>query len=333
MDHAAGVGFTPAGALTVLTPLFSALSPPGARGRLSILIFHRVLATTDPLFPDEVDARRFDGICSWIKRWFKVLPLDEAVSRLKARTLPARAMSITFDDGYEDNFSVALPILQRHRLSASFFIATGFLDGGIMWNDVIIESVRRCEMAQLDLQGTPAGGLGLLPLASLVDRCAAIERIIGQTKYLSPRERTDWTAAVHQRSGTALPTGLMMSSEQVRSLHRAGMGIGGHTVSHPILAALDARQAQAEIADGRHRLEAIVGERVGLFAYPNGRPDIDYGPEAVRVVRELGFDAAVSTSWGAARAGDDCFQLPRFTPWDRTRARFGLRMARHLVSS
>ncbi len=71
----------------------------------------------------------------WVKTWFNVMPLDAAVNALKKRNLPARAMAITFDDGYADNQVTALPILKQHGLSATFFIATGYLDGGRMWNE------------------------------------------------------------------------------------------------------------------------------------------------------------------------------------------------------
>jgi 2-methylisocitrate lyase-like PEP mutase family enzyme len=72
-----------------------------------------------------------------------------------------------------------------------------------------------------------------------------------------------------------------------------------------------------------------LGRRIDLFAYPNGRPGRDYAPEHAKLVRELGFKAAVSTSWGAARSGHDLYQLPRFTPWDKTPLRFVLRLFRN----
>ncbi|MDP1007558.1 polysaccharide deacetylase family protein, partial [Klebsiella pneumoniae] len=84
----------------------------------------------DPLFPDEIDAARFDAILGWLRSWFNVLPLDEAAQRLKDGSLPARAAALSFDDGYADNHDIALPLLQKHGLPCSFFIATGFLDGG-----------------------------------------------------------------------------------------------------------------------------------------------------------------------------------------------------------
>lgn len=110
-------------------PLFSTLSPAGSGARLSILIFHRVLPAPDPLFPGEPDAQRFDEICRWLAKWFRVLDLNDALAGLRRGDLPARAAAITFDDGYADNSDVAVPILQRHGLTATFFIATGYVDG------------------------------------------------------------------------------------------------------------------------------------------------------------------------------------------------------------
>jgi len=82
--------------------------------------------------------------------------------------------------------------------------------------------------------------------------------------------------------------------------------------------------------DGKAQLEQILGETVNLFAYPNGVPDQDYSAVHATMVRECGFKAAVSTAWGAASMRSDRYQLPRFTPWDRTRLRFGVRLLLNL---
>jgi hypothetical protein len=80
------------------------------------------------------------------------------------------------------------------------------------------------------------------------------------------------------------------------------------------------------MADGKAQLEAIIGGPVRLFAYPNGKPAEDFGPEHVALAKKLGFRAAVTTAWGAARRSSDPFQLPRFTPWDRQPTRFAVRL-------
>ena len=307
--------------------LFQYFSPSGTRARLSVLIFHRVLAEPDPLFPDDVHARRFDEVCGWLKSWFNVLPLDEAVARLKTGSLPARAACISFDDGYADNHHVALPILQRHGLGATFFIATGFLDGGRMWNDTLIESIRACSLPVLDLSTL---GLGHHALGSLDDRRAVMAALIAQIKYRPVDERTAITDQLAQLAGVQPPDDLMMTSNEVNAMRHAGMQIGAHTVSHPILARLTDEQARQEIEVSKHFLEQLLDERVGLFAYPNGKPGEDYTAQSVAVVRSLDFDAAVSTQWGTSGMGDDLFQIRRFTPWDQTQLRFGARLLANL---
>lgn len=314
--------------------LFGLLSPAGSRARLNVLIFHRVLPQPDPLFPDEMDAARFDEMLGWVKSWFNALPLDEAARRLQEGSLPARAAALTFDDGYADNHDVALPLLRKHGLPCSFFIATGFLDGGRMWNDTLIESLRRSGKPLLDLRGLQdAHGqdLGQHALGDTASRRAALGNLIERVKYLSPETRLACVNAIAERAEVRPPDDLMMSGEQVKALRRAGMQIGAHTVSHPILAKLDATQAAEEMGRSRDVLQALLGEKVGLFAYPNGKPGTDYLPKVhPSIARELGFDAAVSTRWAAARRGDDIFQIPRFTPWDRSRMKFSLRLARNL---
>ncbi|MFG6457973.1 polysaccharide deacetylase family protein [Roseateles sp. BYS96W] len=319
-----------------MKPLFQLLSPAGDRARLTVLIFHRVLRSPDPLFPDEVDAARFDELLGWVKAWFNVLPLDAAIERLRDGSLPARAAALSFDDGYADNHDVALPLLRRHGLPCSFFVATGFLDGGRMWNDTLIEAVRRSALPVLDLRGLADGrgeDLGQHALGDDTARRAALGRLIERVKYLAPEPRVACVEAIAARAEVNPPDDLMMSSAQVRALRAAGMQIGAHTVSHPILATLDHPRAGDEIGRSRDVLQALLGEQVGLFAYPNGKPGTDYLPDVhPGLVRELGFDAAVSTRWAAARRGDDVFQIPRFTPWDRGRLKFGLRLARQLMS-
>jgi peptidoglycan/xylan/chitin deacetylase (PgdA/CDA1 family) len=245
---------------------------------------------------------------------------------LERDDLPARAACITFDDGYADNLTIATPILKRHGLTATFFIATGFLDGGRMWNDSIIESVRAAPGPTLDLTSS---GLGCHSVASPAERMQAAYSVIRTIKHRQPAERADCVASVAGHIGAALPDSLMMTSAMVRQLRNSGMSIGGHTVSHPILASTDAAAARSEIAQGKEQLEAIIGEPVKLFAYPNGKPGADYRAEHVRIVRDCGFCAAVSTSWGTANSTSDRFQLPRFLPWDKSPGMFAARLLKN----
>ncbi|MDH4393723.1 MAG: polysaccharide deacetylase family protein [Aquabacterium sp.] len=298
--------------------------------RLSVLNFHRVSAEPDPLFPGEMYAERFDRLCAMLKHCAHVMPLDTAVAALRDQRLPARALAITFDDGYADNHDQALPVLRRHGLTATFFVATGFMGGGCMWNDRIIESVRRCKSAELDLRPQ---GLGLHRMGDIDSQRRAIESLIAAIKYRQPAERLERCDAIAAAAGVTMPTDLMMTWEQVRALHASGMQIGAHTVDHPILAELDAAEAAYQIAQSRQTLQAMLGAPVTLFAYPNGRLGQDVSPRTVDVLRPLGFDAAVTTEPGAADGQTDLLLIPRFTPWDADPRRFMLRLVHNLLRS
>ena len=313
----------------MLRTIAGMLSPAGRKALLSIVIFHRVLAQRDPVLDWDLDAREFEQRLRWLRSWFNILPLDEAVIRLEQQSLPARAAAVTFDDGYADNFTVALPILKRLGVSATFFIATGYLDGGRMWNDTIIHSVRHCDKASLDLSEI---GLGVHQLGSPEAIRRAIGSVVAGLKYRPPEQRSAAADHVARVAGGRLPDDLMMRSQDLRVMRRAGMVIGAHTVTHPILAKVDVDASRQEVLDSKQYLEGLLQERVGLFAYPNGKPAVDFRVEDVESVRGLGFDAAVTTAWGVADAGSDRMQLPRFTPWDRTRFRFGARMMGNMFS-
>lgn len=290
--------------------------------RLSILIYHRVLPKRDPLLPDVPDVAQFRRQMVLLRRFFRILPLSQAVELLRQRALPGRSACITFDDGYADNAECALPVLQSLGLTASFFIATRYLDGGRMWNDDLIECVRHATGTHLDLTRF---GWGKLPIVSRGDRLAAIDCLIQRLKYQTMANRQAVASQLAPSGGRPL----MMSSRQIRALQQAGMDIGAHTDSHPILLTLPDSEAYRDIACGKERLEALVDAPVSLFAYPNGKPGVDYNQRHVAMVRALGFRGAVSTAHGAAGHDADPLQLPRFTPWEQDRARFLLRLVQN----
>ncbi|MEJ7670339.1 MAG: polysaccharide deacetylase family protein [Casimicrobiaceae bacterium] len=307
---------------------FSLIAPGGRRGCLSILIFHRVLAAPDPMLPEEPDAREFSERMAFVAGAFNVLPLAEAVERLVKRDLPAAAAAITFDDGYADNYRVALPILRHYRLPATIFVASGFLNGGRMWNDTVIEAVRRAPGDVLDLGQL---GLGMHPLRSSDERRRAVALVLERLKYRPAPERQSEVDRVAAMAAPSLPDDLMLSSAELRALASGGVEIGAHTVTHPILSRLDPEGARKEIVGGGKALEAILGKKIDLFAYPNGVPGRDFGPEHVQMVRDAGYAAAVTTGPGVSRAGTDVYQLPRFTPWDRSNMKFGARLAQNTL--
>ena len=295
------------------------------RGRHHTLIFHRVLPDTDPMSPGEPTQQWFSRLMRMLSSNFEMISLAEAVSRSGSDRLDGPSISVTFDDGYADNYTVALPVLEEFNVPATFFVASGFIDGGRMWNDSIIETFRVLESGVYEIELAQSRAFELTDWESR--RAAAAEAILAW-KHLPPNERQSRVDDLARRA-PALPSDLMMTMEQLRSLAESPVAtIGGHTRNHPILASVPDSDAAAEIEGGKHDLENWIQRDVTLFAYPNGRSGTDYLEQHAALARQAGFTAAVATDWGTLSAGGDRYAIPRFTPWQRNLSRFSLDLAR-----
>jgi peptidoglycan/xylan/chitin deacetylase (PgdA/CDA1 family) len=297
---------------------------PGS-GHLPILMYHRVLQQFDAMQPDVMTAAQFDVQMQLLVSAFTVLPLHEAVPALHAGKLPARAVCITFDDGYLDNFDVALPILQRHGLSATFFVASGYLDGDCMFNDVVVEALRHAPAGAVDLSHLQ---LGTRHLNGVASRAQVAEEMVSVVKYMDAQERDAFCSALPASLGIKPVRNLMMHSEHVHGMVKAGMSVGGHSVTHPILTKITDAQAAQEISGNWAALKDITGVAPVAFAYPNGKPGTDFAPRHAQIVKQAGYRYAVSTAVGTAGLQDPLFSLPRFCLYGQSQLEMGLRLLR-----
>jgi peptidoglycan/xylan/chitin deacetylase (PgdA/CDA1 family) len=294
---------------------------------LFVITYHRILPKPNPMLESEPDLAEFRWQMEVLARCFNVLPLSQALKLLDAGKLPPRAVCVTFDDGYRSVHDLALPVLKEFGLPATVFVTSGFLDGGVMWNDRIITAIQSMKGEQLDMGEF---GLGVLPLGSVEERKTTSLRVTEGAKYLPPDERSRLVEHLEALVGEPV-RGLMLTPDMVVSLDRNGIEIGAHTVTHPILTSLDNSSARAEIVGSKEYLENLLGKPVPLFAYPNGKVGVDYDASHISILRENGFAAAFTTAIGAITRTQDRFQLPRSRPWDRTPFLFGVRLLRWLA--
>lgn len=297
-------------------------------GRLCVLNYHRIMSAPDPLLDTEPDAAIFDWQMQLLKQCFNVLPLHEATKMLASERMPPRAVAISFDDGYRSIHDLAMPILVKHGLPATVFVTTGHMqDDGNMWNDMILEAIRRLPAAPLDLR---AVGLQIYPMASPAERKQTAGMLTERCKYMPLGERAVFTTHLQSLVGVNLRQGLMLTADMLRTLTRNNIEIGGHTINHPILTQIDDEMARREIVDNKLQLEAIIGKPVRLFAYPNGKRPTDYDERHVALVRSAGYEAAFTTVSGAASAAYSPYEIPRRRPWDTTPLLFAARLLRWL---
>lgn len=292
----------------VLWPVARWLTRRGAR----ILMYHRF---GPPGAFRRLDAAAFDRQLAYIARHFLPRRLSDVVARLReGRTIEPRTVVVTVDDGYADFAEFAYPLLERHRVPATLFLVSEFVEGRIwLWFDVIHYLVHAApvERAVLEL---PAGRLDL-DLSTREARNTSWERVADACLSLSSPCRARVLARLGEAVGVSppgVPTDAYaaLSWDQIRAMDSRLVEFGAQTRTHPILSRCSDEELLDEIAGCKAHLETRLGTPVTCFCYPNGHAE-DYDVRAVRAVRAAGFAAAVTADASLVRPGVDLYRLPR----------------------
>ena len=261
----------------------------------------KVLIVTYHRFSKDDDGRStavkaFTEQLEHLKSHYSVLPLSELEDCLNNRKpLPLNAAAITIDDGFRDAYDIAFPQLRKRGLPATLFAITDFVDQKIwLWTDKLRyltaqlpDGPAKFSFAKYNLSFNLDGAssrsrasdtinsiLKTLPDAK---RSAAIDEIAEGLNIVVPEKPTEEYAAV--------------TWDQLREMNAAGIEIGSHTVTHPILTNVDDEQLRYELVNSRSRLESELGIPVTLFCYPNG----SYDERVEAAVRQAGYKVAVTT--------------------------------------
>jgi peptidoglycan/xylan/chitin deacetylase (PgdA/CDA1 family) len=296
--------------------LMAAVSRLVAGRGLSILMYHAVVEGRPPL--DDwcfVPVDAFEAQMRWLAGApVDVRPLDEAVADLLAGRLSRPTVALTFDDGYRNNVSVALPILERYRLPATVFLATDFIGSRrALWPSRLMAALMATENDALDWDRAR------YDLTGEAGRAAASRALQAWIKAHCPDDPAGGVAEIETLLGRPvdpeMPAGSpfrMMDRDDVDTAQRSGLiSLAAHSRSHPILSALDDRRLEAEIDGSIRAVESLTGAPCRMFAYPNGRPE-DFDARAVALLKARGVAVAVTTVEGPNRRGADPLRLARW---------------------
>ncbi len=281
-----------------------------------ILMYHRVAPAADDLWGIAVGPERFAEQIEALKRVRQVASLDEVLAWMDHGQPGSRPLAaVTFDDGYHDAFTTALPILERQDCPATVFVATGLVgtDKAFWWD----------ELVRLILSAPPSAPpltltFGQKPMTWLVaddlsERRRLCRRLRRRLRDLEPFHIETHLDAISAWSG--VPRGAPESDRAMTpdEVHRLGQGlvtIGAHTVRHPSLPTLAPQAQLDEIAASRTACEAWTGKPVDHFAYPFGH----YDRTSVLAARAVGFRSTCATTPGVVRPWTDPHRLPRIVP-------------------
>jgi peptidoglycan/xylan/chitin deacetylase (PgdA/CDA1 family) len=268
------------------------------RRQVPVLLYHGV---TDRRWPGVLDCEKkhvfvadFERQLVFLKEHFQVVRLAEYVTALRGgEPLPEGCAVITFDDGYADNHAVAFPLLRKHGLPATMFLAADFVaKGSALWVDRLAWAFASTELGGWK---DPSAGTRS-PLATDADKTACYLRVKRRLKLRPDAEReelVDRVCAALRGSRAAKPPALFspLSREQIREMAESGLiEIGSHGCRHAILTAMSPQDAGLELSRSKRTLEGLCGRPVTSFSYPNG----DFNPEIAKMAAEAGYACAVA---------------------------------------
>jgi peptidoglycan/xylan/chitin deacetylase (PgdA/CDA1 family) len=302
--------------------------------RFQILGYHKVSPDAHPFF-EPVHPDSFEQHMMFLSRCYRVMSLQELVARSVRGEVPERAVAITFDDGYRDNYDYAFPILKKYNLPATIFVATGAIGTGeLLWHDRVFDAFRFATVSRARLNDTTIPELILDTAAA---KQQSLQRTLRTAKRLYGDDRWLFIDDLECKLRPNLPsdeTHRMLSWEQIRTMRDAGIEFGSHTVSHTILSRLPKQRIMQEVRESKEELSSRLGTPVSSFAYPNGQ-SADYNEEVKSVLRESGYSCAVTCCSGFNHAFSDLFELRRGLPWQKEIKlfRFKFFLQRHGLAS
>ena len=284
------------------------------RRRLPVLMYHGVVDR--PLSPfcwHQLDVKAFERQLRWLASHYRVLPLSEALRGLAAGTLPPGACAVTFDDGYRNLLTTALPVLQRTRVPATVFLVTDPMGSdAALWPD-------RCWLAFARTKApavhAPALSLVHRPLANDADRGRAYGDAVRVLKGMPVAEKNAHLDALCRDLG--LEAGAdpgpfrLLTWPEAKALVDSGLvELAGHGVDHEILSRLPDGAVAGAIGPAHATIARQTGREPVAFAYPNGR-EMDFDDRARAALQAIGVRWALTTVEGLVGPESDPLALPR----------------------
>jgi peptidoglycan/xylan/chitin deacetylase (PgdA/CDA1 family) len=280
---------------------------------LQILSYHRVNDKGDHFFP-AIKKSTFRQQMEYLAENYRVISLVDAVDALKRNAVSNNSVVITFDDGYEDVYSNAFPVLRELSITATVFLSTNFIGSSeIIWHERVFSAFRITDEISLFW---PYCEPTTYILVTTHERIYAQENVLKSLRSVDDEERIMRICELEKRLSVENKNFMkneMLTWEKVKEMKKIGISFGSHTKSHTILSRIPKEKVREEIYESKLVIENALGCEVSTFAYPNGKKN-DFNDETKAVLKEAGFICALTTMFGTNENGQDFFELRRGGP-------------------
>jgi peptidoglycan/xylan/chitin deacetylase (PgdA/CDA1 family) len=247
------------------------------------------------------DEANFAEHMQYIKKRFTVVTLNDLAEILKGKITDKRYALITFDDGYIDNYSKAFPILLENKISATFFLATNFMNNAeIPWWDRIAYLIRHAQVEEVKLKNWPES-----VVLCKNNLATSIRQVLELVKVNNGSTIADVIAELEQKlqiPNTELTNNkpLFMTWDMAREMSDAGMEFGSQTCSHRIMSHLSVDEQDHEAKASKELIEKELNTKIKAFAYPVGGKD-SFTTDTIEIIKKyyqvsFSFISGINTS-------------------------------------
>jgi peptidoglycan/xylan/chitin deacetylase (PgdA/CDA1 family) len=300
-----------ASALIGIPHRVSALSK--IKAKAFVLMYHRVLESTNKecIFVQPgmyVSKTTFSSHVKFLKSNFKIISLDELVQRIETGQSLINCCSITFDDGWIDNFTHAFPVIKEYQVPATIFLATNFIGTDkLFWPEELCFYLQQQLTNKLSLPDSIERVIKK-EFFFKNDNIKLLDRIIENVKKLDPDERKNIIDELRSTSSKKSPRRLLINWHEAKTMLESGLiNFGAHTANHVILDQVSLFKAEQEIIQSREDIDKNLGLHVNHFAYPNG----NYNSALIKILTRVGFKSAVTTRKGRLDNKTSFYEIPR----------------------
>ena len=278
-----------------------------------ILAYHRVYPKKDNLFVPYVSPEEFENQIKYLQKYFKIFSLEELVNFLKNSKIYNEEYKniavITFDDGYKDNYIYAYPVLKSNRIPATIFLATNYIGKDkLFWWDKVGYIIYNTKKDKINIPN-----IGEYLFNNNKEKRNCIFILLEKLKKFPNKLKNKYIFILQNICNVTIPSGLgekmVLSWDEIHEMNDNRIYFGAHTKTHPILTNENLKEAEKEIVDSKKIIEDHLKIKIRSFSYPNG----SFNNEIIKLVKNNGFDCAVSTNQSLINKYDinDIYNLPR----------------------
>jgi len=281
---------------------------------VTILMYHRFSLEPEPF---KLSCKVFERQLQYLVQRYNVISFNDYLEAHndKKIKLPDNSLLITIDDGYQDCFDYAFPLLNKFNIPATVFLATNFISNrDWLWSNKLEYILKNSVRPNFEfLLGTRNHSFDVESFAgwhhaqlAIFEYCRSLKN--AEKDLLLNQLANDLAVSVPSHVTEEFAP---LTWEQIIKMHSHGITFGSHSSTHPIFSRLSDGEAGSELADSKRAIEQKISSPVNVFCYPNGQLD-DFSDATIRILRECGYRAAVTTVCGSNRPdGLDLFRLKR----------------------